>query len=297
MSIQIRTYLQNKHNWNDKTIESIWWLTHEKAILSKSPEQRLFIQKFIHNKLPTNKRQKLYYPYKNDICSSCNTHKESQEHILQCTACPNRNIIQSKYIIQLRHNLDKYKIHPSINNIIIQNTIEWLENRSPPTTIEIEPNASKELLSTIQLQQDIGWNHWFYGRYVQQWGHIFNYEIDNTQPHRKNITAESWDKEIILLTWEFAHNMWISRNQIEHDTDGNTNKKTKEKIIEHIIGISQAKGSSPYQMNELTYDKLIKMPIPNLKSIQNNIKMKRRREKNNKNLEKNGSQNNTEIGT
>jgi hypothetical protein len=69
-SIRTRKYLQDKHGWKDQTIEQIWWLTHEKAIQCRTSEQRIYIQNFIHNKLPTNQRQKLYYPYKSDICST-----------------------------------------------------------------------------------------------------------------------------------------------------------------------------------------------------------------------------------
>jgi hypothetical protein len=34
----------------------------------------------------------------------------------------------------------------------MQNVIAWLQNKTPPTTREIEPNASQELLQTTQLQ-------------------------------------------------------------------------------------------------------------------------------------------------
>jgi hypothetical protein len=112
-----------------------------------------------------------------------------------------------------------------------------------------------------------------------QWGHLFNHEIDNNQANRNNFSAESWDKEIILLTWEFTHNIWITRNKIEHDTEGKPNIKTKQKIIEHILGISNIKGPQPYTIEELTNDKLITMTTPNLRTILENIKMKRRREK------------------
>jgi hypothetical protein len=93
-SIRIRKYLQNKHFWNDTTIENVWWLTHEKAIYCNTPDKQIFLQKFIHNKLPTNERQHLYFPYQSNKCTSCKTTIESQAHILQCTTCPLAKEIQ-----------------------------------------------------------------------------------------------------------------------------------------------------------------------------------------------------------
>jgi hypothetical protein len=111
--------------------------------------------------LPTNQRQHLFYQYKNTLCSACNLQEETIKHMLQCQGCEKRNIIRNVYNKQLQHYLDKFRIQPSINNVIIQHA--WIENRIPPSTSEIEPNASHQLINTINLQNKIGWNNWFTG--------------------------------------------------------------------------------------------------------------------------------------
>jgi hypothetical protein len=108
---------------------------------------------------------------------------------------------------------------------------------------------------------------------------LYNHEKDPTQPGNKYTTAETRDKEIILLTWNFSHDMWINRNNTEHDHDGNPSKRTKQKIINHIIGITNTRGPQPYTMEELALDKLETIPLPNLKSILITIKSKQRKEK------------------
>jgi hypothetical protein len=115
-----------------------------------------------------------------------------------------------------------------MNNAIIQNITAFLEDRIPPSITETKPNTSKTLISTIQLQDNIGWIHWFYGRHKMQWGHLFNHEIDNDQPDQKNITPESWDREIILLTREFTLNIWNIRKKLNM-TPNVTQTKSKTK--------------------------------------------------------------------
>jgi hypothetical protein len=145
--------------------------------------------------------------------------------------------------------------------------------------LEIEPDASPTLIKAVQQQQNIGWKHWFYGRHSSTWGQLFNHEIDKRQPGANHITAETWDRDLILLTWNFAHEMWINRNKIEHDHDGNPNKRAKQKIINHILGIANSKGPQPYKLDELTEEKLQSMPITNLKSIHTTIKQKIKKKK------------------
>jgi hypothetical protein len=98
----------------------------------------------------------------------------------------------------------------------MQNIIAWMENRTPPTTREIEPNASHKLIHTIQLQNKIGWNNWFTGRNSQNCGFLFNFEHDNTTPGNKHRTAETWDRDIITITWNFVHEVWLQRNFTEY---------------------------------------------------------------------------------
>jgi hypothetical protein len=188
-------------------------MTHEKALHKQSPGILIFIQKYIHDKLPKNQRQHLFYSNKTNLCSACNQEEETIKHILQCQACEKRNTIQSNYIKQLQNYLDKFRIQPSINNIIMQNVIAWLQNKTPPTTREIEPNASHKLLQTIQFQNKIGWNNWFTGRHSQNWGFLFNFEHDNTTPGNKHIT-----RDIITTTWNFVHEVWLQQNITEYES-------------------------------------------------------------------------------
>jgi hypothetical protein len=95
-SIELRDYLNLANKWKRNTIDLIWWEVHEKAITSKSIStiKRKFIQKFLHNRIPTNERQNKYYQYINPTCKNCLLVNETQNHIFRCTECPKRENIK-----------------------------------------------------------------------------------------------------------------------------------------------------------------------------------------------------------
>jgi hypothetical protein len=58
--MDMRTYMLKANNWKHNETELIWSEVHQKAINTLRPEKKKFIQKFIHNRLPTNYRQRKY---------------------------------------------------------------------------------------------------------------------------------------------------------------------------------------------------------------------------------------------
>jgi hypothetical protein len=78
------TYLQEKHQWQKKTVTDILWQSHRNAISSLSGRRYKSITQLIHNWLPVNA---LYS--KNSIgtarlCTYCSSCEEMQDHFLPC---------------------------------------------------------------------------------------------------------------------------------------------------------------------------------------------------------------------
>jgi hypothetical protein len=63
-SIAFRKYLQDKYNWSNSTIESIWWKPYHNSILNLNSMERTIIFNFIHDRLPTNVRDNKYYSFR-----------------------------------------------------------------------------------------------------------------------------------------------------------------------------------------------------------------------------------------
>jgi hypothetical protein len=67
-SLELRYFYQHKYKWNNTTIEKIWWQTYYKSVEKLSPSDKIRVKKFIHNRLPTNGRDNLYYDHQPGIC-------------------------------------------------------------------------------------------------------------------------------------------------------------------------------------------------------------------------------------
>jgi hypothetical protein len=118
----------------------------------------------------------------------------------------------------------------------------------------------------------IGWGNWIKGRWSKEWASLQNYDIKNSDSGIKYNSSEKWAKEIITLTWEFIHSMWLERNSCEHDLQGEPEKRKKEKLIEVIIGESEIMKYQEYPKEELDKENLLQLPKENLQMIENNLK-------------------------
>jgi Zn finger protein HypA/HybF involved in hydrogenase expression len=266
-----------KNKWSDSVIDNIWWEVHESAINSLPVFRKKFIQKFIHNELATNARQHLYYNYKYSTCRKCTTELETQEHIIKCTGCTVRISLQQKYLLNLNCILEKHRINQATKTLICHNVGNWLQNIDPENAKTIAPDATKNLVKANEEQKKISWGHWVKGRWSKEWGALFNYDIKNNNSGIKFNSAEKVAKEMIILTWEFVHDCWLTRNKLEHDTDGDPETRKKEKVIEIILGESENTNYETYKKMELENDTLIRLPLENLQMLEINIKNEKKR--------------------
>jgi hypothetical protein len=69
-----------------------------------------------------------------------------------------------------------------------------------------------------------------------------------------------------------VYSCWTHRNKIEHDEDGSPETQKKEKIIEHLLGISKNMQYEVYKKVEMKQEVLMKLPIENLIMIEINLK-------------------------
>jgi hypothetical protein len=134
-------------------------------------------------------------------------------------------------------------------------------------------------------QKLIGWDNWIMGRWSKEWASLQNYDIQNSDSGIKYNSPEKWAKELILLTWEFIHSMWLERNNCEHDLQGTPELRKKEKLIEIIMGESEIMEYQDYPKDEINMELLIQLPKENLQMIEYNLKnAKRSRRRKSKNM-------------
>jgi hypothetical protein len=272
LSVDLQEYLRESNGWSGLQTEHIWWAVHEASLEALSKKKRRFIQKFIHKKLPCNYRQQKYYNYKSSVCMNCKEDIETQDHIFRCKLCPKRNKLKAQYFKDLTILLENNRTNVSTSEMIKQNVKNWFNIKTVVDALTIAPDATNTLKMASTQQQEIGWDHWIKGRWSQEWATLQNYDINQNDSGKKYATSIAWAKEIILLTWDLIHQIWIERNNSEHDSAGCPEIRKKEKLIETIQGESYRMQYAIYSELETGTEKLIQLPEDNLKMIKQNLK-------------------------
>jgi hypothetical protein len=295
-SANLRTYLKYKHRWKDSTIDKIWWLVNGNAMKKYSEGRRTQLQKYIHQKLPTNYRNNKYYPFKPDQCSACNNCKETQEHMFQCNKCDTRNDIKTKYLKELKSLLDNLRTNETTTRVILSYLGAWLDNKQPPEIEQIAPEASVYLTQAISEQTEIGWNHFLYGRRTETWGTLYNHDIASKEHGLYHPTAEKWGTAIIEKTWNFVLEVWDCRNKKEHGENGDTIDIRREKAIQEVMWLKdKTKNIKNCPHRSITIESLKKTPIANILMMIDQLT--RIKKANDKRSKEQGQTNDTETNT
>jgi hypothetical protein len=85
--------------------------------------------------------------------------------------------------------------------------------------------------------------------------------------------------ELILLSWEFAHDCWLIRNNKEHNMDGDPDTQNKVDLIETILSKSKKWENGIYDEQGLDTNILLKLPCKIIKMLLENIKNGRRNDR------------------
>jgi hypothetical protein len=157
--------------------------------------------------------------------------------------------------------MNKHRINQATTQVICQNIGNYLQSKDDVKAREIAPDATRSLIKAADEQSALGWEQWFKGRWSNEWLNLINYDINTIDSGIKFNTSEKWANEMITAVWEYVYNNWHARNSIEHDKNGDPECRKKEKVIEHILGISEKMDYKLYKQKELVDPTLIGLPI------------------------------------
>jgi hypothetical protein len=119
--------------------------------------------------------------------------------------------------------------------IIKHNVSNYLENKKSLGINTLFPDATVALKQTHMEQMQIGRQHWIKGRISINWGALQNFDTKTKETGIRFDTAKKWAMELILLSWEFAHDCQLIRNNKEHNMDGDPETQKNVKLIETIL--------------------------------------------------------------
>jgi hypothetical protein len=152
---------------------------------------------------------------------------ETQDHIFRCKYCPKRSKLKSDYFLKLSVLLKNHQTNESTIILIAQNVKNWFNNNSAINVTTIAPDATKTSILASTQQNEIGWDHWAKGRWSQEWATLQNYNKTHQDSGKIYATSKIWAQEIISLTWELIHQIWLERNNTEHDLAGSLEIRSK----------------------------------------------------------------------
>jgi hypothetical protein len=119
--------LHEKHNWNNSTMNSIWWQTYSQLLNKLTENEKRCRRKFIHNMWPTLYREQKYKTYPSSLCKKCRLYNEKEDHILWCRI-PTRQHIRNQWRKEIEEYLPKPNTPPAVKHYMCQGFFTWLEN-------------------------------------------------------------------------------------------------------------------------------------------------------------------------
>jgi hypothetical protein len=186
------------------------------------------IIKFIHDKMPTNKREHRHYIYKDEHCAQCQCPVEDEDHIIRCYSCKRKNL-RTEWLAEIKTFLSQDHTPPSIKDVIYNKLHSWLE----PIIDNENYEEYTDIQKAIKQQDDIGWRHFIRGRLTIEWGNLINshLESNNIKPYN----AEKWGATLLEINWKYILKIWRQRCEDVHGiTKVDTDRLKKEKLIQEI---------------------------------------------------------------
>jgi hypothetical protein len=125
-SIALKSYYRNHLGWKTNMTDMIWWKAYSKSTQPFNRPDNLRIQKFINDKMPTNKRISKYYGDRQCLCRSCNIETEDEDHMIRCKT-QDRAKIRQEWLEELNQFLSNGHTPSAVKEGIMQNMERWLE--------------------------------------------------------------------------------------------------------------------------------------------------------------------------
>ena len=209
-------------NWfNQKTSNSIpapQWQTIDYDAIAQankacSTTEHLWRCKFAAHMCPTGLNMVRRKHWTSDRCPICKTSPESHLHLLQCQhhhAITERRRLFDKMIQQLL----LWNTCPVIIHLLSTTGKQWLLGDP------IEPNEEyHDGLVILQAQLSLGWQRFWEGRIVKEWGEQQLKYLQEHSPKYCIQRHQKWRMLFVTAIFTCTFGIWSFRNKILHESD------------------------------------------------------------------------------
>jgi len=234
----IRRYYQTKHNWSNRTWDSINLPAFGRHLKSLPLPHHTAHIKFIHNKLPLGVHQHRLATTKDpaiSLCPCCKEFDEDQHHLLQCTRNPAReaaiNLLmktligtdEHPYGISIAASIDKHLKFPRV-------PVTFSHQKLPTRYHE-------DITAALNQQNNIGWHQLMQGFIALQWLQLASRTpLDDTKP---DVKRGNYHTHLTLKALHtFTRSIWLGRNDMLHkhaETSASTTYSAESAKIRHYF--------------------------------------------------------------
>jgi len=222
---QLQHFLLNKYGWTGQVFKMIDWDEHDRQLKAFSIQQRVTLTKYIHGWLATQKRRCREGGSSTGLCPLCKK-EEDRAHIFECQYAPMKET-RNRLWNQLTQTIG-CSTEPGFRQIFIAGLSTALGEDMP--TNRTKGDWPTELREAYEIQEQIGWEHVFYGRLGRQWESLSKY----SQQNHNRLCAHKWTGKTIKKCWEFGLELWKTRNGLIHGANGTTSQLEKDRVQEII---------------------------------------------------------------
>ena len=236
----IRKHYHNTVGLSSLCFEEVNWEAIRLA--TRKHKNRKQILKCLHNQWPVLDRNYKWNMIDNNICTMCNVHVETWQHVLQCSSihmarCRNNSISTLKKELQI------LKTNPALLEHFIAAIYDWTNGVTPsppPISYNLYIN---EIRQAHIGQLAIGYDLFMKGLLDKRW-HVIQERYIADQKLGKKYNIQRWNKRLTELLLEHCVTCYKERCTIvaaEGQSDYEKSIRSKAKILRDDIMTNQWK--------------------------------------------------------
>ena len=226
-SPDVLSYLQDRYNWSDSTVQSLDWDGTRAALSKLSPATARRIQKLRCGWLPVNSRESRIDPDRLPGCPACSPSGivvEDIDHLFPCSSQLRRGLINSRFS-EFSRDFRVLKTSRTIIDAMLAGALAWVHDRdTPPVCDLLLPGSEVGRLTSVAYseQSSLGWGSLFRGFWSKSWRLAQEAQFRQNLSLEPQDTGERWSSKAQLWFIKLFESLWGLRNADQHGADPET---------------------------------------------------------------------------